>query len=135
MTPLGVKLRERIARCGPIPVAEFMAAANGDPEHGYYARRDPLGRRGDFITAPEISQVFGELIGAFEFGDERTVSGNYGLANVRVGMQTDRYEWSVFADNITDNRALVFANGPANEFRRTIILQPRTLGLQFRSRF
>ena len=81
------------------------------------------------------AQYIGELIGAFEFGDERTVSGNYGLANVRVGMQMDRYEWSVFADNITDNRALVFANGPANEFRRTIILQPRTLGLQFRSRF
>ena len=65
MTPLGRKLRERIARCGPIPVAEFMAAANGDPEHGYYARRDPLGREGDFITAPEIGQVFGELIGAW----------------------------------------------------------------------
>ncbi len=65
MTPLGKKLRERIARCGPIPVAGFMAAANGDPEHGYYARRDPLGREGDFITAPEISQVFGELIGAW----------------------------------------------------------------------
>ncbi len=65
MTPLGKKLRERIARCGPIPVAAFMAAANGDPEHGYYARRDPLGREGDFITAPEISQVFGELIGAW----------------------------------------------------------------------
>ncbi len=81
------------------------------------------------------AQYIGELIGAFEFGDERTVSGNYGLANLRVGLQTDRYEWSVFADNITDNRALVFANGPANEFRRTIILQPRTLGLQFRSRF
>ena len=65
MTPLGNKLRERIARCGPIPVAEFMAAANGDPGHGYYVRRDPLGREGDFITAPEISQVFGELIGAW----------------------------------------------------------------------
>ena len=65
MTPLGNKLRERIARRGPIPVAEFMAAANGDPEHGYYARRDPLGRQGDFITAPEIAQVFGELIGAW----------------------------------------------------------------------
>ena len=65
MTPLGDRLREKIARCGPIPVARFMAAANGDPEHGYYARRDPLGREGDFITAPEISQVFGELIGAW----------------------------------------------------------------------
>ncbi len=81
------------------------------------------------------AQYIGEIIGAFEFGDERTVSGNYGLANVRLGLQTERFEWSVFADNITDNRALVFANGPANEFRRTIILQPRTLGLQFRSRF
>ena len=65
MTALAARLRERIARCGPISVAEFMAAANGDPEHGYYAGRDPLGRRGDFITAPEISQVFGELIGAW----------------------------------------------------------------------
>ena len=65
MTPLGLRLRDGIARTGPIPVAEFMAAANGDPEHGYYARRDPLGGAGDFITAPEISQVFGELIGAW----------------------------------------------------------------------
>ena len=81
------------------------------------------------------TQYIGELIGAFEFGDERTVSGNYGLINLRLGLQSDRYEWSLFADNLADNRALVFANGPANEFRRTIILQPRTLGLQFRSRF
>ena len=65
MTALAARLRERIARSGPVPVAEFMATANGDPEHGYYARRDPLGRAGDFITAPEISQVFGELIGAW----------------------------------------------------------------------
>ena len=41
----------------------------------------------------------------------------------------------VFADNLTDNRALVFSNGVDDEFRRTIMLQPRTLGLQFRSRF
>ena len=46
-----------------MPVAEYMALCLGHPEHGYYVTRDPLGTRGDFTTAPEISQMFGELIG------------------------------------------------------------------------
>jgi len=57
------KLARRITTRGPIPVAEFMEAALGDPEFGYYITRNPFGARGDFITAPEISQIFGELIG------------------------------------------------------------------------
>ena len=63
MSPLGKRLARRIRLQGPISIADFMAEALGHPKHGYYMRGDPLGRAGDFITAPEISQVFGELIG------------------------------------------------------------------------
>ncbi|MGE5503496.1 MAG: class I SAM-dependent methyltransferase [Actinomycetota bacterium] len=62
-TPLAGLLAERIRARGPISVAEYMAEALGHPEHGYYIRRDPFGRRGDFTTAPEVSQMFGELVG------------------------------------------------------------------------
>lgn len=65
MNPLCERLAGRIARSGPITVADYMAAALGDPEHGYYRRADPLGADGDFTTAPEISQLFGELVGAW----------------------------------------------------------------------
>ena len=60
MTPLERALRERIAAEGPISVEAYMDACNSY----YYATRDPLGVRGDFTTAPEISQMFGEMIGA-----------------------------------------------------------------------
>jgi hypothetical protein len=60
LTPFERALRERIRAEGPITVEAYMEACNAY----YYATRDPLGAEGDFTTAPEISQMFGELVGA-----------------------------------------------------------------------
>jgi len=56
-------LRRRIEADGPITVARYMEAALTHPKFGYYTGRDPLGQDGDFTTAPEVSQMFGELLG------------------------------------------------------------------------
>ncbi len=68
MTPLDLIVRRTIAQTGPMPVSRFMALALQHPEHGYYRSAAAVGRRGDFITAPEISQVFGELAGLWLAG-------------------------------------------------------------------
>src|SRR5436305_3683911 len=65
MTPLEAEIRRIIAIDGPIPVDRYMQLCLGHPRHGYYVTRDPLGAAGDFVTAPEVSQMFGELIGAW----------------------------------------------------------------------
>ncbi len=65
MTHLKDLIRAEIETTGPITVSRYMQLCLAHPEHGYYVKRDPLGRDGDFTTAPEISQLFGELIGAW----------------------------------------------------------------------
>lgn len=63
MTALADLLIRRIAATGPLTLADYMADCLLHPDHGYYATRDPFGAGGDFTTAPEISQMFGELLG------------------------------------------------------------------------
>ncbi|MEN3377832.1 MAG: dehydrogenase [ubiquinone] 1 alpha subcomplex assembly factor 7 [Hyphomicrobiales bacterium] len=65
MTPLEQEIRRIIALDGPMTISEYMRTCLGHPKYGYYVTRDPLGPLGDFTTAPEVSQMFGELLGAW----------------------------------------------------------------------
>jgi SAM-dependent MidA family methyltransferase len=62
-SPLLSEIKKLIKSSGPMPVWRYMELCLMHPKHGYYLSRDPLGREGDFTTAPEVSQMFGELLG------------------------------------------------------------------------
>ncbi len=64
-TPLEKIIKQKIRDDGPMSLAEYMRLCLGHPDYGYYMTRDPFGAKGDFTTAPEISQMFGEMIGAW----------------------------------------------------------------------
>ena len=64
-TPLGKRIARQLEMTGQMPLVEFMHLCLADPKDGYYRVRQAIGRDGDFITAPETSQMFGELLGVW----------------------------------------------------------------------
>lgn len=84
------KLVQMIDAQGPLPLDQYMEVVLNDPEHGYYATRDPFGVAGDFITAPEISQIFGELLGlwAIDYWQKMGCPKNIHLVEIGPGRGT-----------------------------------------------
>lgn len=85
MTALADKIAALIRTAGPISVSDYMALCLFDPEHGYYTTRQPFGHGGDFITAPEISQMFGELVGAWIVSVWRDLGEPRGMLLAEIG--------------------------------------------------
>ena len=84
-SPLFDEIREEILASGPIGLDRYMGLCLSHPVHGYYRTRDPLGARGDFVTAPEISQMFGELIGVWIAASWGAMGAPADLALVELG--------------------------------------------------
>lgn len=89
-TPLADKIKAFILANGPISVTDYFALCLADPEHGYYRTREPFGAKGDFTTAPEISQLFGEMVGIFLVQAWRAhgAPGEFHLAEIGPGRGT-----------------------------------------------
>ncbi|MCA1999283.1 MAG: SAM-dependent methyltransferase [Hyphomicrobiales bacterium] len=85
MSALAAELLAEIRASGPIGLDRFMALALGHPRHGYYMTRDPFGLAGDFVTAPEISQIFGELLGLTAALSWQALGGPERVALVELG--------------------------------------------------
>jgi len=83
--PLELEVRRRLAAGGSMPVSRYMELCLAHPQHGYYVSRDPIGAGGDFITAPEISQMFGELVGLWTVAVWRQMGSPYGLRVIELG--------------------------------------------------
>ena len=82
---LANEIKRLIRSSGPMPVWRYMELCLMHPEHGYYVSRDPLGREGDFTTAPEVSQMFGELLGLWAASVWRSIGSPEVVRLVELG--------------------------------------------------
>lgn len=85
MTQLKRRIIELIGTVGPIPTSEYMALCLFDPEAGYYTTREPFGSGGDFITAPEVSQMFGELVAVWIYEAWRAIGSPMPVTLAEIG--------------------------------------------------
>ena len=85
ISPLETELRRLISVAGPMPVWKFMSLCLSHPQHGYYVTQDPFGAGGDFTTAPEISQIFGELLGVWALAVWRMMDAPENVRLVELG--------------------------------------------------
>ena len=132
-TLLAVRLKERIARNGPISVADYMETCLGDKDLGYYPSRQPIGADGDFITAPEVSQVFGELIGLWAVAVWRSMGAPKPVTVAELGpgrgslMSDALRAWRSVPDFLANvTVALVETSPVLREVQRTALLDAET---------
>jgi NADH dehydrogenase [ubiquinone] 1 alpha subcomplex assembly factor 7 len=85
LSPLQAEIQKLIRSSGPMPVWRYMKLCLTHPEHGYYVSRDPLGREGDFTTAPEVSQMFGELLGLWTASVWKSIGSPSKLRLIELG--------------------------------------------------
>jgi NADH dehydrogenase [ubiquinone] 1 alpha subcomplex assembly factor 7 len=134
MTPLERLIRERIAAAGPLGVADYMELCLGHPEHGYYATRDPFGAAGDFVTAPEIGQLFGEMIGAWlaQIWHDLGRPDPFVLAELGPGRGTLMADLLRVTDRLAGfaaaARVLLVETSPALRARQAAVLAGRAVG-------
>jgi SAM-dependent MidA family methyltransferase len=84
-SPLLSQIKRLIKSSGPMPVWRYMDLCLTHPQHGYYVSRDPLGREGDFTTSPEVSQMFGELLGLWSASVWKSMKSPAALRLIEIG--------------------------------------------------
>lgn len=78
-------IKEKMKLSGPMTVAEYMHIVTTNPTEGYYMKKDVIGEGGDFITSPEISQLFGEMLAIWFYSETKKMGTNIPLQIVELG--------------------------------------------------